>query len=126
MLQVLVHAPPVGPVAPDGAQAQVVHHGQAGEDPASFRHVRDAQFDDRLRGQAIDPLAGELDAPALRMQEARDGPQRGRLAGAVGAEDDPDLARKDFERRPGHGRHGAVGDMEIRDGQQRRHGSDPR
>src|SRR3954454_20825282 len=68
------------------ADPQVLPDGEVAERAAPFRHVADAERGDLVGPQAADVPAVEHDA-ATRAEGAADGPQGGRLAGAVGAED---------------------------------------
>ena len=72
-------------------EAQIVEHRQRGEGAAPFGHVGDAATSHRLRCAVKDPAAFE-DHLARRSHEARDRTQRGRLAGAVRAENRDEVA----------------------------------
>ena len=74
-----------------GAQAQVLLDRQAGEGAAAVGHVGHAHAHHRLGGLAHQLLAVELDA-AAGLDHLAQRAQRGRLAGAVGAEDGGDVA----------------------------------
>ena len=82
------------------AEAQVLRHRQPGERAAALGHVRDA-------APAIPSRCASPARPGRRRRSARrrrtiprDRPQRGRLAGAVRAEQRDHLALVDGERRP--------------------------
>jgi len=80
------------------AHGQVFAHRQPIEDSPALGHVRDPARDDLVRGDAGERVAVEDDGAAARDEEARDGLERGRLAGAVVAEQRHDLAAADLER----------------------------
>src|SRR3972149_2478678 len=63
--------------------------------------------------------AARPEAPALGRQEPRDRPQRGGLAGAVGADQADQLARRDGEVEPAERRHGAVGGVHVLEPEER-------
>ena len=75
-----------------GAQAQVLLDRQAGEGAAPVGHVGHAHAHHGLGGLADQLLAVEQDA-AAGLDHLAQRAQRGRLAGAVGAEDGGDVAR---------------------------------
>lgn len=77
----------VGPRAAEGAEEEVVAHGEVGEDFAAFGDVDQAGFDDAFVGGAGDVLAGEGDAAGAGAQDAGEGAVEGGFAGAVGTED---------------------------------------
>ena len=56
---------------------------------------------DLLRRQPVDVVAVEEDDAVLGLEQARERAQGGRLAGAVGADDHRDPARRDLERQVG-------------------------
>ena len=74
----------------------------------------------------IDVYVG--DASVVEAEETRDGTQRRRLAGAVGAKERDDLPGLDRKRYPLHGRDRAlINDFELFDGEQRAgHRPEPR
>jgi hypothetical protein len=74
-------------------QPEVLGDGQAEEDPAVGRHVRQAQPGPRGRGYAGQVPPGRPHRAADRLEQAGYGPQGGGLACAVGAEQRDDLAR---------------------------------
>jgi hypothetical protein len=73
-----------------GAKPEVLVDRKLRERPAALGHVRDSRAGDRLRPPG-EPRPRE-DEVAARLHRRRDRAQRGRLAGAVGAEDGDDLA----------------------------------
>ena len=77
------------------AEPEVLGHGQAEEEPATFRHVGDPEAGAAARRTAGEVVAVEQDAPAHRVDDPGDRPQGRRLARAVGAEEGDDLARTD-------------------------------
>ena len=80
-----------------GADDQVVLDGHEGEEPPAFRHMDDAAVDDFLGRQPVNRLAVEGDFSRRRLDQPRDGPQQGGLAGAVAADDAYHLAFLHFE-----------------------------
>jgi hypothetical protein len=70
---------------------EVLLHGQVGEDPAPLGQQPQAAREAVADGALVDPLAGQPDLPFARRQQAQNGLQRGRLAGAVVAEEGEDL-----------------------------------
>ena len=80
------------------AHQQVVAHRQPAEDLAALRHVADAGAHPVVRRRARDVLAGQRDAAALHGDAAHQAFQQRRLADAVAAEHDGDLADLRFER----------------------------
>ena len=67
-------------------EPQVLGHGQRREDALAARHERQAELGDLLGGQRRDVLAVEDHLALVGRQQAGDGLEQGRLAGAVGAE----------------------------------------
>jgi hypothetical protein len=109
-----------GAVAPrERAGAQVLVDRELGEDAPAFHHLGRALADDLGRVEAVDALAVELDRPArdraaMETQKAGDRAQQRCLAGAVGAEEGDDLARRHLEAdTPQHLDRGAVHDLEV-------------
>ncbi len=78
-----------------------------------------------MRRQPGDVLAAETDRAGARNQHAGDRPQRGRFAGAVGADQRDDLAFVDLERDAAADRDLAIGELELLGGEQRAHRSSP-
>ena len=78
------------------SEPQVLFDGQIGEGAASVGHMRDAEARDRLRRQRADRPAAQPYL-ALAANEAGEGAQRGRLAGAVRAEEGGRAAVLDCE-----------------------------
>ena len=78
--------------AQEGAGAQILLDRQVGKYAAAFGHMRDAERHDLLRRKPVDALAGEDDLAPAEPHKARDRPQGGALAGAVGADDGDDAA----------------------------------
>ena len=76
---------------------------------------------DRLRPEARDRLAVEQDFAGRRFREAGDGAQRGRFAGAVGAEQRDHLPSSTAMRDAAQRFDLAVADDEIADFEQRHH-----
>jgi hypothetical protein len=91
----LVHES-AGAAADVGAEPEVFFHGELGKRATPLGNMRHAQARDIFRRAAVDALAGEADL-TRRLDHAGDGPQRGGLAGAVGAQDGGDSAFLDGE-----------------------------
>jgi hypothetical protein len=72
----------------------------AGEHPPALGRLADAEFDDLVRAAVVDAVAAQRDLALPRPKQARDGPQGGGLAGAVGADEGDDLALLDREGDP--------------------------
>jgi hypothetical protein len=114
-------APPAGVSAED----QVIGDRHLAEQLALFRHKANAALDALLDIEAakIDAL---LDDPSSRRQQAHEGAEQRRLAGAVGANHGDDLAGLEPQREAAHGFDLAVGDVKILDRKKRRHATPPR
>src|SRR5262249_62322743 len=80
------------------AQAQVFQDGEVRQHAALLGNPRDATTDDLVRGQAREIVAPQPHAAARGAREAHHGPQRGRLARGVAADETDDLAVADGER----------------------------
>ena len=104
----------------EGAEQQVFLHRQFREQPAAFRHQRDAEIDDLLGVQAdqIVLLAVDLgdDAAGGRAHDAHDAFHQRALAVAVGAEQRHRLAGVDRHRDVLDHPHRAVGGVHVLDG----------
>ena len=98
-----------------GAHHQVLANREAVEDAATLGHVRHAPRDDRVRRHVEERLGLERDGAARRMKKARDRLERGRLSGAVVAEDRDDLAAAHLEPHALERPDLAVGDVERLD-----------
>src|SRR2546425_12970062 len=70
---------------------------RSGKDTPPFRTVGDADLENVGRLLPLDLAAVEDDPPGGGAQEARDGPQRRRLSGAVGADETDQLTLADLE-----------------------------
>jgi 3-oxoacyl-[acyl-carrier protein] reductase len=87
------------------AQPEVLGDGQAEEQTAALGDVRDPAPRAALGRHPRRVLAVEQDPALERVHEPGHGPQRGRLARPVGAEQRDDLARGDLQLHlPDHGR----------------------
>src|SRR5262249_51889926 len=108
------------------ADLKILLHGEAGKDPAAFRHQHDAEVDQRVRRPATDRPPLELD----RLRRYREGPgersQERRLARPVGADHGPALAPTHLERHIEEGLEAAVERREVARPQQRHGTSIPR
>ena len=82
-------------------------------------HLHDAERHDVVGGHAREVPAVEDDLPAARPQQPADGVQRGRLAGAVGADERDDLALVDGQGDALQGVDVAVVGVEVGDLEQR-------
>src|SRR5207247_9235103 len=86
------------PIALDVApHLEVLEHGHLREDDPPLGHIREAAGQDLIGPQPGDLLAVEAHVPARDLHEADDALERGRLAGAVGADDAYHLARAHVE-----------------------------
>ena len=74
------------------ADAQVFLDAQRGKQPSPFRRQSDAALEDMRRRKPADRLAGEAHRLARRRNEAGQGLQQRRFAGAVGADNGDGLA----------------------------------
>ena len=88
---------------------------QIREDAPLFRHVAEPAAHDRMRRLARDVLALEHDAARAVLDQADDGAEGGRLAGAVAPEQRHHLALADLERDIEQDMRRAVKTVEIRD-----------
>ena len=103
-------------VAPrEGAQVEVLPHRQGAEDAPPLGHLGDAEPHQLVRLDGVDRLPLEVDLAAAGAQQAADGLEGGRLAGAVGAQDGDDLALADLEVDAVQRLHVAVGDAQALD-----------
>src|SRR5690606_32968287 len=82
--------------------------------------ARDAGTGRAIGLHLLADLAAEGDRPLLRMVEAVDDVEHGGLAGAVRADDGPDLPLADVEGDVGDRLHAAEGQRDVVDDQQRR------
>ena len=81
------------PRAAAGADVEVLHDGEVGEDAPVLRHVAEAEPGDAVRRQPLDVAGRGTRSLALaRPHQAHDGLHRRRLAGAVAAEQGHHLA----------------------------------
>jgi hypothetical protein len=76
---------------------QILHHGQARENLAAFRHQGQTHAHDLVGRQARQFAAHERDATLLRLEQARDGLHHRGLAGAVVADQRDHLARVNLQ-----------------------------
>ena len=94
-------------------------HRQAEKDPAVVRDVREAEPRPRGRGDGGEVLAEQPDRAAGGLQQSGNRPQRGGLAGAVGAQKRDDLTAAHGQRQIAHDRRPVIGDaqpVELEDG----------
>ena len=101
------------------AEVEVLRHRHPVEDLATFGGLADAELDHLVAGDAVDGAALVDDLARHRAQQAGDGAQRGRLAGAVGPDQGHDLAGVDGEIQLLHGGDVAVVDadaLQLEDG----------
>src|SRR5439155_7748735 len=82
------------------AHLEVLGHAHAWEQTAAFGRLRDASLDDLMCGGRRDVAPEEADRALPRPVEPVDRAERGRLAGAVRAEQRHDLAFMHLERDP--------------------------
>ena len=82
----------------DGAHLQVLEHRHARKDAPAFRRLGDATAArSRASAAAVMSLPSKMIAPVAGARIAEDRHHRGRLAGAVGADQRDDLARVDVD-----------------------------
>ena len=75
-----------------GAHHQVFSDRHSGQDAAAFRRLGDAGADDLVGPIGVNLRAVKGDRALARLDDAGDGLQQGRLAGAIGADQSDDLA----------------------------------
>ncbi|MPN49307.1 hypothetical protein SDC9_196924 [bioreactor metagenome] len=80
--------------------AQVFLYGHARKNVASFRHVREAHLDDRMRGNLLQVLAVQQDFARRRAQQSRNRMENGGFTRAVRADQGNQLAVVDGEVNP--------------------------
>ena len=80
------------------ADLEIFLHRQVGEDTALLRHVAEPAAHDRMRRLARNVPALEHDPARALRDQADDGAERGRLAGAVAPEQRDHLAVADLQR----------------------------
>jgi len=83
-----------------GAHVEVFEHRHAREDAAALRRLADAHLDAPVRRDAENVLALEADLSRADRPHPRDRAKRGRLAGAVAADQRDDLALVDVKEMP--------------------------
>jgi hypothetical protein len=79
------------------AHLEVLLHTHARKDAPAFGRLADAHLHDAVRRHAIDALSIEQHFAVARPDDARDGAQRGRLAGTVGANQGDNLTGHDAQ-----------------------------
>ena len=100
-------------------------HRHVGNDAPAFHHLEDAAAHDPVRIDAVDALAVEHDLAArdravLGLEQARNGLERRRLAGAVGAEQRHHGALRHVEAEPAqHQDHLVIDDLDVAHREQR-------
>src|SRR6058998_1449062 len=122
-LEVLVHGATVAPNV--RAHLEVLPDGEVGEDATSLGTVGDAGREDVRGLGAVDRAPVEHDAPARGGEQAGNRAQRGRLAGAVGADHADEFAGVHDQIEAPEDRHGTVRGVEVFEAEQRsavRHG----
>ena len=103
-----------GPVTGE-AEAYVLVDGQVEEQRPILGHVGQAAAGGLVGAPTEHGLAEHVDGAHEWAEDARDGEQRGRLAGAVRSEQRHDLARLDVHAETAHHRHAAVAGREVLD-----------
>src|SRR4029453_17065860 len=88
---------PVATAAAEQADAQVLRHGEVGEDLAPLRELTDAARAPLPRPPPHEVAAVEDDAPRPRGQEPHNGLEQGRLADAIAAHEADHVARRHAE-----------------------------
>ena len=84
-----------------------------GEDPAALGALADAELDDLVRTEAVDPLAAQPDLALARLEQPGDRPQCRGLARAVRADEGDDLALLDVDRDAAQGVDRAVVGVDV-------------
>jgi hypothetical protein len=90
-------------VAGERADQHVVQHGEARERPHDLERPRQTESADRVRLEAEHRAAAEADLAGIGREEPGEEIERGRLAGAVRADETDHLAFGDVEVERGHG-----------------------
>src|SRR5205085_1385313 len=109
----------------EAAELEILAHRQKRKHMPSFRYQCDAEQGAFVRGNPGDVLPTEGNRAGARLEQARDGAQGGRLAGAIRTDQRDDLAFVDIDGDPpAHGSF-AVGKFEVVCGEQRVHISSP-
>ena len=102
-----------------GAGPEIVLDGHLGEHPPPLHHLADPSSHPVRRVLLGDVFAVEADLSLghlalMDVEQAGDGAKRGRLAGAVGAEQGDDLPIRDLEGDPAQNQHNVVvDDLEV-------------
>ena len=78
--------------AAEGSHVEILHHGHAGEDPATFRRLRNTASHPDVRLHLRDVVALEGDRSAVRIEQPGNRLHRGGLARTVGTDERNDLA----------------------------------
>jgi hypothetical protein len=106
---------------PEGAQQQIFFYRQFREQPAAFRHQRDAEIDDLLGSHSdqVMLLAVDFrdDAAFVRAHDAHDAFHQRAFAVAIGAEQSHGLAGLDADRHVMDHAHRAIGGVYVFDGE---------
>ena len=97
------------------AEPQIVVHRHGVPQTPRLRHPRNAEPMDAMRRQRAQIMPIKTDRPGTGLVQPEDSTNDRRLAGAIRAENDTQLARIDVERHPPHRRHGTIGNLEITD-----------
>ena len=105
---------------------RILFDGQAREEPAPFRHERDAKRRARMSRSSADVVPLEKHASARERMSACNCSQQGRLARPVGAHERNCLPRLDSQAHPTHGLQLAMARFEPFDGEQRHTAPPPR
>ena len=102
----------------EGAHGEVFGNRQARKYTAPLRHQSDPFADQPMGGQLVDFLPLVADAATGRIEHARQGLQRARLASTVGANQRHHLARIDMEGDAAHRLNAPIGDTQAFNDQQ--------
>ena len=113
----------VGPAERVGRDAQVVVHGQVGQQPAALRNDSDAGAADPFGAHPGQIALAEQDAAAARPEHSADREHQGRLPGPVRAQQGGHLAGRDLHRDLAHDGMAAARDGEGVESQALAHSS---
>ncbi len=107
--------------SPIGAEKQILADRKRSENLAPFGDLDKPKLDDLVRRPAAQLLAVELDRAGADIEQPRQRQQRGRLAGAIGAEQGDDLSQLKGEADASDRFDGAIAHQQIFNVKQRAH-----
>ena len=105
----------------EATETEVLEDGHARQHSASLRNVNHASAGDLMDWQSDELLAEETDRALTRAHDARDGAQKRRLPGAVGADQRDDAGVRHGQAHALKGANSSVAHMQVADLEQRRH-----